>query len=563
MIARLRNCRSAPPVLPTAGLASAVASAPRDPEFERGFQRYRLLFENLEYVVFTLNPQGVITFISPAVERLSGYKPSEVQGQPFARFVYPDDLPHLQASMQKTCAGQLQPHEFRTFAKDGSIHWVRSSSCPSCDIDGQVLELAGIMSDITEHRRTDSALRRSEASLTQAGQMAHLGAWDLEISNHEDVTANPLRWSDEVYRIFGYEPGQVEVSNDLFFERVHPEDRQRIRNAIGKAIQDKLPYNLEHRIITARGRERVVLEHAELVCDEHGQLKRIVGAVQDITDRKLAEVALIRSEKLASVGRMAATIAHEINNPLEAVMNVLFLARGSEGLSPAVRQYLDLADEELRRISHITHQALGFYRESSIATHVSLGALIDSVVDLLRNKIKAKHVCLEKQYRRQVQVVGVTGELRQVFANLLTNSLDAIAEHGRITVRVSATLSASNGRHGMRVTMADNGVGIQRTALPHIFEPLFTTKGSLGTGLGLWVTKQIIDKHAGSIRVQSRTAGPRRGTTFSVVLPTEAESGAWCNFRVADHSERVAAEAPTPRSHESVDHTYPQRLQSL
>jgi PAS domain S-box-containing protein len=520
-ITRVRNLLSAS-VLHPVRLRSVVASSGDSAEFTRVSQRYRLLFENLEYVVFTLNPQGLITFISPAIERLSGYKPQEVEGQPFAYFVCPDDLPDLQASFQKTCAGQLQPYEFRSLAKNGSLHWVRSSCCPRFDNDGRILELAGIMSDITEHRRTEEALRRSEATLAQAGQMAHFGAWDIEISNYEDINANPLRWSDEVYRIFGYEPGEVEVCNELFLERVHPEDRQRVMNAVAHALKEKSPYTLEHRIITPTGRERIVLEHAELMCDEHGRPARIIGAVQDVTDRKQAEAALIRSEKLASVGRMAATVAHEINNPLAAVMNVLFLARGNPDVPAPVRRYMDLADEELRRISHISNQALGFYRESSIPTVVSLDALIDSVVDLLKNKIKARHVRLEKQFERQLQVVGVTGELRQLFSNLLANSLDAVAEHGGITLRVSAAPWAKNGRHWMRVTVADNGAGIPADALPHIFEPLFTTKGSVGTGLGLWVSKQIIDKHAGSIRVHSRISGPRRGTTFSVVLPAEA-----------------------------------------
>lgn len=237
----------------------------------------------------------------------------------------------------------------------------------------------------------------------------------------------------------------------------------------------------------------------------------------EIIARKKAEAALINSEKLASVGRMAAVLAHEINNPLEAVTNVLFLAQTTEGL-PVVRQYLELADAELKRIAHITRQTLGFYRESSAPITFHLSILLDSVVDLLQAKQISKRAIIDKQCEKQLQMTAFQGELRQVVSNLLMNSLDAIAEGGKITLR--ATVSGGFGStYRIRITISDNGHGMSDTALCQIFEPFFTTKGSVGNGLGLWVSKQIVEKHGGSIQVRSRTDGPRQGTTFSVVLP--------------------------------------------
>jgi len=148
--------------------------------------------------------------------------------------------------------------------------------------------------------------------------------------------------------------------------------------------------------------------------------------------------------------------------------------------------------------------------------------VLDSAVELLKSRAKAKHATVEKEWdEEEVRITGVGGELRQVFSNLVANSLDAIDEHGTIKLRVSRSKFSKNGLLCVRVTVADDGKGITADALPHLFEPFFTTKGTVGTGLGLWVSKQIIDNHGGTIRVRSRTEGIRRGTVFSVIVPVE------------------------------------------
>jgi signal transduction histidine kinase len=236
---------------------------------------------------------------------------------------------------------------------------------------------------------------------------------------------------------------------------------------------------------------------------------RLAVLFTDITNRKLAEEALLRAEKLASVGRMAAAIAHELNNPLEAVTNLLFLANESEGLPESTRKLLETADAELRRMAYITRQSLGFYRESATPALTSVNAVLESALDLLKSKIKSKHAVIEKQWNNDVQIVGIPGELRQVFSNLLANSLDAIQEGGTINLRVTAN------QHRVRITVADNGKGISTELQQHIFEPFFTTKGTTGTGLGLWVSKEIISKHDGIVQMRSKV---QRGTVVSVVL---------------------------------------------
>jgi two-component system NtrC family sensor kinase len=235
-----------------------------------------------------------------------------------------------------------------------------------------------------------------------------------------------------------------------------------------------------------------------------------------------AEEALIGSEKLASAGRMAAVLAHEINNPLAAVMNLLFLAQTTTDTPAPVLQYLKMADDELKRIAHVTRQTLGFYRESSVPATFNVAALLNSVTDLLQAKIVSTQVIVEKQGDDLLEITGIFGELRQVISNLMLNSLDALGEGGKITLRASRSRNPLEGSSRIRITIADNGQGISAATLPRIFEPFFTTKGSTGNGLGLWVCKQIIEKHGGSILLRSRTCEPH-GTTFSIVLPVPAQ----------------------------------------
>ena len=241
----------------------------------------------------------------------------------------------------------------------------------------------------------------------------------------------------------------------------------------------------------------------------------------DNSARKQAEEALLRSEMLASAGRMAASIAHEINNPLEAMMNTLYLVRSTPDLPDQARLYLDIADGELMRIAHITRQTLGFYREFSAATSNPTCDLVESVVDLLKSKIQASGATVLQQCDDPLNILGIAGELRQILANLLANSLDAVGHDCRIIIRTSASVDPTSGSPRIRLSVSDCGHGITPATAKQMFDPFFTTKGTVGTGLGLWVCKQLVDKNGGSIRVRSRTQGPKHGTTFSITLPRD------------------------------------------
>jgi signal transduction histidine kinase len=280
-------------------------------------------------------------------------------------------------------------------------------------------------------------------------------------------------------------------------------------------------WDIEQRVRGVDGQWHPILARGVPVRDDKGQIISWAGINLDISNIKRAEQALLRSEKLASVGRMAAAIAHEINDPLEAVTNLIYLAKMDKEMPATARQFLDMADGELKQVAHITRQALGFYRESNAPAVVPVNAVLDSAVALMKNKIRAKQAVISKEWDGDLRVIGLEGELRQVYSNLLGNSLDAIDDGGTIKLKVSTGTHTRDGYPCVRVTVADNGRGIKASSRQHIFEPFFTTKGTVGTGLGLWVTKQIVDKHCGTIRMRSSTDGARRGTVFSIVLPVD------------------------------------------
>jgi PAS domain S-box-containing protein len=362
---------------------------------------------------------------------------------------------------------------------------------------------AQLQTYIAQRKQAEEALRKSELRYRTLFQNSPIAVL-LTTTDDGVVAANSaacvMFGMSEAEVCLAGRDGLVDVSDPRFVAAA--EERQRTGRVVATEVNcfrangDRFPTEADSVILPGAPLEAFVM-------------------LRDITERKRAEETLLRSEKLASLGRMAAAIAHEINNPVDAVMNLLFLAQDSNGLPESTRELLETADAELRRVAHITRQSLGFYRESNAPALTSVTTVLDSVLDLLKNRIKAKHATVDRQWDGDVQITAVGGELRQVFSNLVSNSLDAIDGRGRIKLRVSVC------GHRVRVTIADNGRGIPPSALQHIFEPFFTTKDAVGNGLGLWVSQQIIEKHGGTIRVRSRSEGLRRGTTFSIVLLME------------------------------------------
>ncbi len=271
------------------------------------------------------------------------------------------------------------------------------------------------------------------------------------------------------------------------------------------------------------------------------QQVRWVGViVLDASDRKRSEEALRRTEKLAATGRLAASIAHEINNPLEAITNLLFLLRNFCTLEETAANYVAMADHEAKRIAEITQQMLRFYRQSTLPTRANLGELLDSVLSLYNGRINTLNIQVDRDYDAALDLFCFAGELRQVFANLVGNALDASAAGGRLVIRARRSRNWKDpAQSGIRFSVADFGIGMAPEVRERAFEAFFTTKEATGTGLGLWVSHGIIVKHRGLVHVRSRTArgGLAAGTVFQIFIPDDE------GLTTAAKQEPVAATA--------------------
>lgn len=246
--------------------------------------------------------------------------------------------------------------------------------------------------------------------------------------------------------------------------------------------------------------------------------------VLDASERKRSEEALRKSEKLAATGRLAASIAHEINNPLEAITNLLFILHHFSGLDEAALQHVEKAEHEARRISEITQQTLRFYRQSTLPVRANMAELVDSVLSLYHGRLNTLSIEVERDFEQSMDLFCFAGEIRQVMANLVGNAIDAMNAGGRLVVRARRSHSWSEpGQSGVRIAVADTGIGMSREVCKRVFEAFFTTKAETGTGLGLWVSEEIIRKHHGRIHLRSRTArdGRTSGTVFQLFLPDD------------------------------------------
>jgi signal transduction histidine kinase len=259
--------------------------------------------------------------------------------------------------------------------------------------------------------------------------------------------------------------------------------------------------------------------------EQDGTVCGIIVLGVDVTESKRAEQVLLQSEKLNAVGRLASSIAHEINNPLEAVTNLIYLAQRS-AVSPTVQHYLETAAVELQRVSAIASQTLRFYRQSTNPRPARAEDLIGGTLPLYQGRLTNSRVTIERRDRSRRPFICLDGEIRQVLSNLVGNAIDAMnaTRGGRLLIRSREATDWTTGRQGVVLTVADTGPGMSSHVLSRIFEPFFTTKDTSGTGLGLWISREIVDRHRGILKVRSSQSAPRCGTVFALFLPFDREA---------------------------------------
>jgi PAS domain S-box-containing protein len=311
-----------------------------------------------------------------------------------------------------------------------------------------------------------------------------------------------------------------ELTGKSWLRFVHPDDLDRKVEKWKQCVQTGEPYVNEYRLRRHDGAYRHFLSRAIPLRDNDGRIERWIGSSTDIHDQKLAEESLRLSEKLSAAAQIAASMAHEINNPLTSVTNLLYLALLDQDLSETGRQHLAMADRELARVAQVARQTLRFHEQSSFPAPADPAALLDSVLASFAPRFQHSSILVHRDFRPTGMLYCFGDDLHQVFACLIGNSLDAIGRGGRISIRVSQGQSWGPDRlRGIRVTVADSGSGIPQELRASVFEPFVSTKKTTGTGLGLWVTEGIVRKHGGRIAFRSKAGPADHGTTFSIFFP--------------------------------------------
>jgi PAS domain S-box-containing protein len=391
--------------------------------------------------------------------------------------------------------------------RDGRTSHIMVSANPLFDEEGNVRGSVGAHIDVTERKQMERMLRERAELLELASEAVIVcdDQWRIHF------------WNSGAEAVYGWKREEAIGQNIReLLKTSWPIPVEDVEAAL--ATQGRWDGNIIHR--TKDGREIMVATRQAVKRDRDGGVLEIN---RDITAQFHAEEALRKTERLAAMGRVAGIIAHEINNPLEAITNTFYLLRDHPSLNEEARYYAQLGEQELQRVTHIARQTLSFYRESQRAIPVSIPEVLDDVLELQMRQLQISGITLEKSYSTSGLVQGFPVELKQVFLNLVGNAIQAMPEGGRLKISVSETSNAGQNRR-VRVSICDTGKGIQPEDAKRLFEPFFTTKSTKGTGLGLWISKGILQKYEGSIRFRSIRIGEGNVTCFTVSLPALASS---------------------------------------
>jgi PAS domain S-box-containing protein len=405
-----------------------------------------------------------------------------------------------------------------------------------------VLSLSGLTlaAVITEREDLESArqeLVREQVLREARLQLAAVVECSSDAIISTDMDGTIAHWNHGAEQLYGYSSEEV-IGKSIAL--LMPPERSDDFDEIMQKL--RTGGRVEHYETIRQGKDGTrfdVSTSVSPILNIDGKVVGTAAIARDIRGRKQAEEALRKAEKLSATGRLAASVAHELNNPLETLLNLVYLLQRNESLDSTARECVNIAEEELRRATHVTRQMLAFHRHSSKPALVSLPEVLDDVSDLYTPLIRSSGISVVKRYEEDVTICAVSVEIRQVISNVVRNAIEAVPHGGTILLHVFASREWNDrGRKGARVVIADNGPGISPGDQEKIFEPFFTTKGENGTGLGLWVSSGIIQKHGGSIRVRSNTRRGRSGTVFNVFLPSE--------FADSQEQTSVGAEGAQP-----------------
>jgi PAS domain S-box-containing protein len=423
------------------------------------------------------------------------------------RRVHPEDRGRILTALSEAAArGHRFELEYRIIEEDGSLRWLSTK--------GKIFEsngssaMLGMASEITEQKLANEVRSHHRAVL---GSM-------IEGVCYVDTSGAIQYINAAAERLLGYD--SQEIHGRDFHGLVHVDCPQNGRPCcLLQAMRSEHSCHVPEETLTTKSGERFSAEYTAAPVKDGINLGAVI-TFRDISERKRVEAALRSSEKMAATGRIAATISHELRNPLDSVMQLLYLLKQSPRLGDIERQQFGLIEQELHRMTEVAQQTLAMHRQSSSMVPINVAKLIDGVLLLYGKKIRSQKIQIERRYEWEGEIPGFPAELRQVFTNLIVNAVEAMPHGGRLRVHVRADREPSGQmREGVLVTLLDSGSGIPKNARVHLFEPFFTTKGEKGSGVGLWVSRGIVNRHSGRIHVHSDDRPGRSYTCFSVFLP--------------------------------------------
>jgi PAS domain S-box-containing protein len=435
-----------------------------------------------------------------------------INGAEFLRdVVHPDYIDAFRQALQQTVQkGEPFDFEGTIYLPDKTLRRIEIKGDLQPEMDASKGRILGTVRDITEIRKTEEALRESSQHVSELAAIVN-SSEDVILS--KDLNGIVTSWNAAAARVFGYSAEEMIGASilKLIPEHLHSDEKTIIENIrAGNRID-----HFETVRVTRNGELLDVSLTISPVKDSQGKVIGASKILRDISARKRMEQSLLQAEKIAATGRMAATIAHEINNPLEAIVNLLFLLRpmitDPEGIN-----YLASAESELARVSHIAKQTLGYYREHASASYVDLSTMAEQVIAIYEPRCMAAGITLTRSLESSRKVMLRRGEMMQVISNLIMNSIYGMPAGGTLSISVSDTEVPSE---GVVLTLADDGVGIAPEILPKVFDAFFTTRSTVGTGIGLFIAKQFVEGHGGKIEVESSSETETHGTTVRVFLP--------------------------------------------
>ncbi len=492
--------------------------------------RYRVLTDLNPQAIWMGTPDGRVTYTNQGFLDYTGFTLDQLTGDNYIRAFDAADRDRVAAAWMRSVATgdayEVEAHMIRH--ADGASRWWMVRGMPVRDDSGAILYWLGVASDIHDSKIVAEELRlkqeeteRQRAELETIYETAPLG-----LALFDPVDFRWLRLNESQAQIMGRT--KEELLNTRLFDVVSIDGVRELlgRAAAGTPVRDHI---LEGELPTLPGEKRIWNVSYVPVFGEDGSVQAIAASTLEITRQKQSELALIQSEKLAAVGRLASSISHEINNPLEAITNLLFLVAMDEDLPDSVKSYVHMAQSELSRVSQIATQTLRFHRQAVRPTLVNAADLVNAVLNLYQGRLNNSGIQVEARYDSRTPILCFENDIRQVLNNLISNALDAMRTGGHLLVRAHdvtdgvETPGSSAPRRGVRITIADTGHGMSPATRARIFEPFYTTKELSGTGLGLWISIGIVQHHHGRLAVRSSKHLLHHGTIFTLFLPCTAQ----------------------------------------